>query len=443
MNHYTKEDIFRICEEENVEFIRLQFTDMFGVLKNVAVTVSQLEKALNNRISFDGSAIEGFVGVEESDLYLYPDLDTFAIFPWRPQQGRVARFLCEIYYPDGTPFEGDCRRVLKKVLTQGRENGYAFLIGPECEFFLYHLDDNGRPTTLTHEDAGYFDVAPLDLGENARREMIMTMEEMGYAVDASHHEFAPGQHEIDLHYSEALFAADMITTFRLTAKTVAKRHGLCASFMPKPRSGVHGSGMHINISAVKDGGNLFENDEDPNGLSQEGYWFIGGIMKHIRAITVIANPIVNSYKRLASGYEAPQYIAWSAKNRSMLIRVPATRGLNTRIELRSPDSAANPYLVLALCLAAGMDGIQNRIMPPEAVEENMDRMGEEERKRRGIESLPMNLSEAVGALKQDCLMQEVLGAHLCSKLIRQKEEEWKTYQMQVSEWEIGQYLSRF
>ena len=410
MGRYTKEDIFRIAQEENVEFIRLQFIDMFGVLKNVAVTVSLLEKALNNRISFDGSAIEGFVGVEESDLYLYPDLDTFAIFPWRPQQGRVARFLCDIYYPDGRPFEGDSRRILKNVLQRGRDEGCAFLIGPECEFFLYHLDDSGRPTTLTHEEAGYFDVAPADLGENARRDMIMTMEEMGYQVDASHHEYAPGQHEIDLHYSEALYAADMITTFRLAARTVAKRHGLCATFMPKPKSGVHGSGMHINISVVKDGVNLFENAEDPN---------------------------------LASGYEAPQYIAWSSRNRSMLIRIPATRGFNTRIELRSPDSAANPYLALAMCLEAGMDGIRRRIDPPAAVEENMASMKEEERRERGIQRLPMTLAEAVSCLKEDALMKEVLGEHICGKLIAQKEEEWKTYQMQVSEWEIEQYLSRF
>lgn len=443
MGRYTKEDIFRIAQEENVEFIRLQFIDMFGVLKNVAVTVSLLEKALNNRISFDGSAIEGFVDVEESDLYLYPDLDTFAIFPWRPQQGRVARFLCDIYYPDGRPFEGDSRRILKNVLQRGRDEGCAFLIGPECEFFLYHLDDSGRPTTLAHEEAGYFDVAPADLGENARRDMIMTMEEMGYQVDASHHEYAPGQHEIDLHYSEALYAADMITTFRLAARTVAKRHGLCATFMPKPKSGVHGSGMHINISVVKDGVNLFENAEDPNGLSREAYWFIGGIMKHIPAITAIANPIINSYKRLASGYEAPQYIAWSSRNRSMLIRIPATRGFNTRIELRSPDSAANPYLALAMCLEAGMDGIRRRIDPPAAVEENMASMKEEERRERGIQRLPMTLAEAVSCLKEDALMKEVLGEHICGKLIAQKEEEWKAYQMQVSEWEIEQYLSRF
>ena len=442
MSRYTKEDIFRIVEEENVEFIRLQFTDMLGVLKNVAITAKELEKALNNRIMFDGSAIEGFVGVEESDLCLHPDPDTFAIFPWRPQQGRVARFLCDIYYPDGTPFEGDSRRVLKEVLSRSREKGCSFLVGPECEFFLYHLDEYGQPTTITHEKAGYFDVSPSDLGENARRDIIMTMEEMGYRIDASHHEFAPGQHEIDLHYSEALYAADMITTFRLAARTVAKRHGLCATFMPKPKSGVHGSGMHINLSAVKDGVNLFEDENDPNGLSREAYWFIGGIMKHIPAITAVANPVINSYKRLASGYEAPKEISWSLKSRSILIRIPAARGFHTRIELRSPDSASNPYLTLALCIEAGMDGISNRIDPPGPVEESTEPGTGQSRTDTGVRMLPMTLKEAMEALRDDPCMRGVLGEHLFRKMYDRKNEEWQTYLQQVSEWEIDRYLSR-
>lgn len=443
MARLTKEEIFQIVEEEGIEFIRLQFTDIFGVLKNLAVTTSQLEKALNNRVLFDGSAIEGFVGVEESDMYLHPDLETFAIIPWRPQQGKVARLLCDIYYPDGRPFEGDPRLVLKREIEKARREGYRFRIGPECEFFLYHLDDNNMPTTITHEKAGYFDVAPADLGENARRDIILTMEQMGYDVESSYHEFAPAQHEIDLHYSGALRAADTIETFRLAARTVAKRHGLYATFMPKPKSGVNGSGMHINVSLVQDGVNAFEDENDPNGLSKEAYYFIGGIMKHVKEITAFTNPLVNSYKRLVSGYDAPKYIAWSQKNRSILIRIPATRGFNTRIELRGPDSAANPYLTLALIIAAGMDGIRNQIMPSESVDENMATMTYEERKERGIDSLPMSLGEALQEMKNSQFVKDVLGDHIVQKFCKEKEKEWQEYQIQVSEWELERYLGKF
>ena len=443
MGGYTKEDIFRIVQDEDVEFVRLQFTDIFGVLKNVAVTTGQLEKALNNRVLFDGSAIEGFVGIEESDLYLHPDPDTMVIFPWRPQKGKVARFLCDIHHPDGTAFAGDSRSVLRSVLEDAAADGYRFLVGPECEFFLFHLDDNGVPTTLTHEHAGYFDVSPVDLGENARRDMILTMEEMGYEIEASHHEFAPAQHEIDLHYSEALQAADTITTFRLAARTIAKQHGLYATFMPKPKSGVHGSGMHINISAVRDGLNVFEDPSDENGLSQEAYWFIGGLMKHMRGMTAILNPLVNSYKRLMSGFEAPRDIAWSFTNRSILIRVPSVRGFNTRIEVRSPDSAANPYLTLALCIAAGMDGIRNRIKPPRSTSENMDQISAEKKRRLGIGQLPGNLKEALDAFEKDSFVRGVLGEHICNKFAKQKEQEWNDYILQVSPWEIEHYLSKF
>lgn len=442
MSKYSKEDILRIVEEEDVEFIRLQFTDIFGTLKNVAITTSQLEKALNNRIMFDGSSIEGFVRIEESDMYLHPDLDTMAIFPWRPQRGKVARLLCDIYYPNGEPFEGDCRQVLKRVLKEAEELGYKFLVGPECEFFLFHLDDNGMPTTLSHENAGYFDVAPMDLGENARRDMVLTLEEMGYEVEASHHEAAPAQHEIDLHYGEALETADTIMTFKLAAKTVAKRHGLHATFMPKPKSGVHGSGMHINMSLCRNGINIFYDENDKNGLSREAYYFIGGLMKHIKGMTAITNPLVNSYKRLVSGYEAPAYIAWSATNRSILIRIPAGSGFHSRIELRCPDSAANPYLTLALCLAAGLDGIKNRILPPDSVEENIGLLGEEERAARGVEALPRNLHEALEGLKADSFVQDVLGTHIVKKFMEAKEAEWNEYITQVSEWETEQYLAK-
>ncbi len=440
MSKYTKEDIWRMIEEEDVEFIRLQFTDIFGTLKNVAVTTSQLERVLNNEIMFDGASIEGFARVEQSDMFLRPDLDTFAIFPWRPQQGKVARFLCDIYRPDGTPFAGDPRHVLKRTVQEAAEMGYQMDVGPECEFFLFHTDDEGNPTTITHERAGYFDVGPLDLGENARRDMILTLEDMGFVVEASHHEDAPAQHEIDFHYDEALKTADDIMTFKLAVKTIAKRHGLYASFMPKPKTGVNGSGMHINMSLARDGVNVFYDGQDCNHLSKEGYWFIGGIMKHIAAITAIANPLVNSYKRLVPGYEAPVYIAWSMRNRSPLIRIPAQTGTTQRIELRSPDSATNPYLAIAVCLAAGLDGIRNQIEPPASVEGNIFAMSEEEREKAGIKYLPTSLAEAIDGLEQDALIREVLGEHISRKYIEAKKEEWKEYCAAVSSWEIDRYL---
>lgn len=440
MSKYTKEDIWRMIEEEDVEFIRLQFTDIFGTLKNVAVTTSQLERVLNNEIMFDGASIEGFARVEQSDMFLRPDLDTFAIFPWRPQQGKVARFLCDIYRPDGTPFAGDPRHVLKRTVQEAAEMGYQMDVGPECEFFLFHTDDEGNPTTITHEKAGYFDVGPLDLGENARRDMILTLEDMGFVVEASHHEDAPAQHEIDFHYDEALKTADDIMTFKLAVKTIAKRHGLYASFMPKPKTGVNGSGMHINMSLARDGVNVFYDGQDCNHLSKEGYWFIGGIMKHIAAITAITNPLVNSYKRLVPGYEAPVYIAWSMRNRSPLIRIPAQTGTTQRIELRSPDSATNPYLAIAVCLAAGLDGIRNQIEPPASVEGNIFAMSEEEREKAGIKCLPTSLAEAIDGLEQDALIREVLGQHISRKYIEAKKEEWKEYCAAVSSWEIDRYL---
>lgn len=442
MSKYTKKDIYRMIEEEDVEFIRLQFTDLFGTLKNVAVTTSQLERVLENKISFDGASIEGFVRIEKSDLFLHPDLDTFCIFPWRPQHGKVARFICDVYYADGTPFAGDPRYILQKVIKEADEMGYCLEVGPECEFFLFHTDDEGRPTTVTHEEAGYFDVGPMDLGENARRDMILTLEEMGYVVESSHHEDAPAQHEIDFMYDEALKAADGIMTARLAVKTIAKRHGLYASFMPKPKSGVNGSGMHINMSLTRDGVNVFYDPGSPIHLSQAGYYFIGGIMKHIRAITAVTNPLVNSYKRLIPGYEAPVYIAWSATNRSPLIRIPAMKDARQRIELRSPDSAANPYLALAVCMAAGLDGIRNKILPPESIDTNIFAMSEEERLEQKIDCLPDNLLEAIHALEEDTYICDVLGPHATRRFIRAKKKEWEEYRAAVSNWEVERYLSR-
>ena len=442
MNYYTRADILRIVEEEDVGFIRLQFTDIFGVMKNVAITASQLEKALDHQIMFDGASIEGFARIEESDMYLYPDLDTFEIFPWRPQQGKVARLICDVYKPDGTIFQSDPRYVLKKVMSQAKSMGLEFDVGPECEFFLFHTDEDGLPTTVTHESAGYFDLGPLDLGENARRDMVLTLEDMGYEIEASHHESAPAQHEIDLHYDEALASADSIMTFKLVVKTIAKRHGLHATFMPKPKSGINGSGMHINMSMRKDGINIFHDSKDPAGLSKEAYWFIGGLMKHMKAICFITNPVVNSYKRLVPGYEAPVYIAWSARNRTPLIRIPDTRGDAVRIELRSPDPSANPYLALAVCLAAGLEGIQNEIMPPKSVDCNIYEMSEEERKGSGIEMLPGSLLEAAREFEKDAFIQSVLGEDLSKKYIEAKTREYADYRAQVTDWEISRYLHR-
>lgn len=440
MKRFSKEEVMKLVEEEDVEFIRLQFTDIFGNLKNVAVTVSQLEKALDNQVMFDGSSIEGFVRIEESDMYLHPNLDTVAIFPWRPQQGKVARFICDVYRPDGTAFEGDPRSILKKETEKAAALGYTFDVGPECEFFLFHTDENGLPTTLTHEKAGYFDLGPADLGENARRDMVMTLEEMGFEVEASHHEVAPAQHEIDFKYDEALVTADNIMTFKLAVKTIAKRHGLHATFMPKPKFGINGSGMHTNMSLKRDGKNIFFDQDDKLQLSKEAYYFIGGIIKHMKGMTAITNPLVNSYKRLIAGYEAPVYIAWSATNRSPLIRIPATRGEGTRVELRCPDPSCNPYLALSLCLAAGIDGIQNQIEPPKSVDLNIFEMTDEERSFYNIEALPATLIEAVGEMEKDPFIREVLGDHIFDKYVEAKKKEWDAYRTQVTQWELDEYL---
>ena len=443
MSRYTKDDIFRMVEEEDVEFIRLQFTDIFGTLKNIAITSSQLEKALDNKCMFDGSSVEGFVRIEESDMYLYPDYDTFEIFPWRPQQGKVARLICDVYTPDGKPFEGDPRWILKKTIKEANEMGYRFDVGPECEFFLFHTDDNGLPTTLSHEKAGYFDLGPNDLGENIRRDMVLTLEEMGFEIEASHHEVAPAQHEIDFKYDEVLKTADNIQTFKMTVKTIAKRHGLYATFMPKPKFGISGSGMHINMSLEKDGKNIFFDKSNPMGLSKECYHFIAGLIKHAKGMSCICNPLVNSYKRLVPGYEAPVAICWSSINRSPLIRIPASRGAGTRIEFRSPDPAANPYLVMALCLAAGLDGIENELEAPEPIGKNMYLLTEEQIADMNIDVLPATLGEACDAFEEDKYIQEVLGEHISKKYLEAKRKEWHEYCRQVSDWETEAYLYKY
>lgn len=444
MSKYTKEEILELVEQEDVEFIRLQFTDISGCFKNVAITSSQLERALNNDYMFDGSVIEGFVRVEESDMYLYPDLETFAIYPWRPQQGKVARLICDVYTADRKPFEGDPRYVMKKVAAEARKMGFTMDIGPECEFFLFNTDDFGQPTNQTDEHASYFDMSPNDHAENVRRDIILNLEDMGYVIEASHHELAPGQHEIDFQYENALSAADDIQTFKMAVKTIAKNHGLHATFMPKPHYGQSGSGMHVNISlSDNEGMNLFNDPADENGLSPLAYHFMAGVLKHIKGITAIANPLVNSYKRLVPGYEAPIHIAWSGRNRSPLIRVPSNRGKNARIELRSPDATANPYLILALCLAAGLEGIRENLVPPAPVTGNLYRMTEEELREASIEILPRTLGEAIQELKKDSFLLNVLGSHLSEKYIETKSEEWNEYCTRITDWELNRYLRDF
>ncbi|MCP1108865.1 type I glutamate--ammonia ligase [Ohessyouella blattaphilus] len=442
MRNYTREEIMELVEEEDVGFIRLQFTDIFGNMKNMAIPVNQLPKALDNRIVFDGSSIDGYARMEESDMYLYPDLNTFEIFPWRPQQGKVARFICNVYKTDGTPYSQDPRQVLAKAIAEAKELGLSFRVRPECEFFLFHTDENGMATTTTHERASYFDVGPLDMGENARRDIVLTLEEMDIAVKSSHHEHAPGQHEIDMEFAEASCMADDLMTFKTVVKTIAKRHGLHASFMPKPLSSVHGSGMHLNMYMRRDDKNIFTDQGDAYGLSKEAYYFIAGIMKHIKAITFITNPLVNSYKRLVTGYEAPSHIAWSPINKTQLIRIPSIRGESTRIELTSPDPAANPYLALAVCLKAGLQGIKDRQLPPSAIDQTIAKMSAAEVATAQVEALPRTLLEAAGAFEEDEFIRSVVGEELARKLIKAKKAEYLDYAEKVSTWEIEQYLHR-
>ena len=441
---YTKEDIIRIVKEEDIEFIRMQFTDIFGQLKNVALTASQVEKAVNNQIMFDGSSIEGFVRIDESDQYLYPDLDSFVVFPWRPQHGKVARLICDVYNPDGTPFVGDPRSVLKKVLKKAESMGYdAFNVGPEAEFFLFQTDEEGKPTTKTNDEAGYFDLGPLDHGEGTRREICLALEQMGYEIEASHHEVAEGQHEIDFKYADALKAADNIMTFKLAVKTLAQKNGLHATFMPKPIFGVNGSGMHTNMSLFKNGKNVFYDANGEKGLSKEAYSFIAGLLAHVKGMAAVTNPLVNSYKRLVPGYEAPCYLAWSASNRSALIRIPAARGQSTRVELRSPDPACNPSLELAVCLAAGLDGIEKGMVPPAEITENIFAMDADARKAHGIESLPGSLEEAIKAMQEDQLILDTLGEHVAANYIEGKMKEWDEYRTRVSSWEREKYIINY
>ncbi|WP_167955184.1 type I glutamate--ammonia ligase [Anaerosporobacter faecicola] len=439
MSKYTKQDIIELVEEEDVEFIRLQFTDIYGTLKNMAVTTSQLEKILNNQCKFDGAAIEGFTSNDKSDLYLHPVLDTFEIFPWRPQQGKVARFLCDVYHKDGTPFEGDSRFVLKKITQQAEEMGYSFDIGSECEFYLFQAEEDGSPSTKTEEKGGFFDIGPIDRGENVRREIVLTLEDMGFEVEASYHEAGASQHQIDFRYDSALNAADNIMTFRMVVRIIAKRHGLHATFMPKPLNDSKGSGMNVVLSILKDGKNIFETSDEAGELCEEAKWFIAGILKHNSAITAIANPIINSYKRLVPNYNVPAYNGWSVHNRNASIRVPNDFDENSKVELRSPDSSANPYLVFALYLAAGLEGVRTKAQMPESLPDDTIKKEED---NRTIKRLPKTLIDSIEALEQDTFIQSVLGKQIAEKFIEAKKREWSDYCSQVSAWEVEQYLYR-
>ncbi|GEK30291.1 glutamine synthetase [Kurthia zopfii] len=444
MSKYTKDDIRRLIQEQEVKFIRLQFTDILGTIKNVEIPVSQLEKALDNKMMFDGSSIEGFVRIEESDMYLFPDLDTFMVFPWTVDKGAVCRFICDVYNADLTPFAGDPRNNLRRIIKRMEDMGFTdFNLGPEPEFFLFKLDEKGEPTLELNDHGGYFDLAPTDLGENCRRDIVLELEEMGFEIEASHHEVAPGQHEIDFKYADVLTACDSIQTFKLVVKTIARKHGLHATFMPKPIFGLSGSGMHCNVSLFKDGQNMFFDEAAPMQLSETAMQFMAGVLNHVQGFTAITNPTVNSYKRLVPGYEAPCYVAWSGQNRSPLVRIPASRGLSTRIEVRSVDPAANPYLALAVILEAGLNGVENKLTPPPAVDRNIYVMSAEEREEAGIGNLPVNLDDALHVLAKDEVVKGALGSHIYENFKEAKEIEFEMFRTQVHQWERDQYLKMY
>lgn len=438
-----KEEILKICKEENVKFLRLQFSDIFGVNKNVEVPESQFEKALNGEILFDGSSIEGFARIEESDMLLNPDLSTFRIFPWHNNGGKIARLICDIMNPDGTPFEGCPRQTLKRVCKKAKEMGFSLQAGPEAEFFLFLYDEEGKPTRETHDSAGYFDLAPLDLGEDARREIVNVLNSLGFEVEAAHHEVARGQHEIDFKHASAIETADNVSTFKFVVRKIAQKYNLHATFMPKPVFGINGSGMHVHQSLFRGEENVFYDPNSEDGLSEIAKYYIGGILKHAKAFVAITNPLINSYKRLVPGYEAPVNIAWSERNRSPLVRVPAKRGKSTRIEVRVPDPSSNPYLALAVMLAAGLDGIENKITPPPAVNKNIFAMSLREKRRLKIDELPANLLEAIRNLEKSKLLREALGEHIFHHFVNAKKMEWRDYISQVHQWELDRYFTYY
>ena len=436
--------ILERVEREKVKFMRLQFVDILGAIKNVEVPDRQFAEALDGRIMFDGSSIEGFVRIEESDMYLKPDLDTFQVFPWTyAGSERVARIICDIANPDGTPFAGCPRSTLKRVAALAHERGFSMRAGPEAEFFLFQRRGSGEPTTETHDSGGYFDLTPVDLGEDVRREIILVLEQMGFHVSAAHHEVAPGQHEIDFRHDDVLATADNVSTFRFVVKNVANRNGLHATFMPKPIVGINGSGMHTHQALYAGGKNVFYDEKTEGGLSRTCLQYISGLLRHAKAFCAITNPLVNSYKRLVPGYEAPTAIAWSERNRSPLVRVPAARGPNTRIELRMPDPSCNPYLAFAVMLRAGLDGIDKQTDPGPPVNKNIYTMSHRERRHLRIDELPGSLSDALDELEKSDLMRETLGDHIVDHFIAAKRAEWDSYIRHVSPWEIERYLNTY
>jgi glutamine synthetase len=440
---YSQEQVLKIIQEKNVEFLRLQFTDISGIVKNVAIPTTQIGKALKSGISFDGSSIEGFARIQESDMVLQPDLSTFSLLPWRSKDGsNEARMICDVYLPNGKPFGGDPRHVLRQQLEKAQEMGFSMNVGPELEFFLFEKQ-NGGSATIPHDFGGYFDLGPVDLAEDVRREIIRALTQMGFTIEASHHEVAKGQHEIDFVYGDALKNSDKVLTFKYVTKTIAMREGLRATFMPKPIYGAAGSGMHVNISLFRDQENAFFDSETATGISDLARFFVGGLIEHACAITAIANPLINSYKRLVSGFEAPVYITWSGPNRSSLIRIPAGRGLSTRIEFRSPDPTCNPYLTFAVILAAGLDGIKRGIDPGEQVDLNVYHLSPAERKAMGIKTLPANLKEALDYLEADRVIREALGEHVFNNVMRLGLLEWEAYNTYVHPWEVERYINRF
>ena len=438
-----KREILEIAAKQKVRFLRLQFTDILGINKNVEIPASQFEKALEGDIMFDGSSIEGFVRIEESDMLLVPDLSTFQVFPFGDPDARVARLICDVHTPDGAPFAGDPRAVLKRVLARAESMGFTMNAGLEAEFFMFKPTPTGGATTTTHDVGSYFDLAPADRGEDARRAIVGVLEQMGFEVEAAHHEVAHGQHEIDFRYADALKTADNIATFRFVVKYVAQQFGLVASFMPKPIFGQSGSGMHTHQSLFRGKENAFYDEKGQWQLSETALWYIGGLLKHARACTAVTNPLVNSYKRLVPGYEAPVNVAWSMHNRSPMLRIPARRGTGTRVEHRAPDPAANPYLALAVMLAAGLDGIETRADHREPVNENIWEMSHRERRRLRIDDLPHDLNEACDELEKNDVITAALGEHVTRHFLAAKRQEWSDYMTQVSDWELESYLAKY
>ena len=441
---FTREEVKSLIKEYNIKFIKLQFVDINGQVKNMSIPSEQIDKALNNEIMLDGSSIKGFRSIETSDMFFHPDINSFQILPWRNKDGiNAARLICDIYNSDGTPFEGCPRCNLKRVMEAAEKLGFSMNVGPEAEFFLFSKDKDGKVTTDTQDSAGYYDVGPEDLGEDVRSDIVLTLQEMGFDIEASHHEVADGQHEIDFRYADILTAADNVTTFRIAVKAIAAQHNLHATFMPKPIFGINGSGMHCNVSLFKDGKNAFYDEKAEYQLSDTAKYAVGGILKHVKSITAITNPVVNSYKRLVPGYEAPVYLAWSLANRSALVRVPAKRGISTRVELRSPDPSCNPYLAFAAILEAALDGIKNKIDPPAPVESNIYKLTTKERKKQRIDSLPGSLYEALELMDKSLVAKAALGDHIFNEFMTAKNKEWDSYRTDVSQWELDRYLERY